>query len=38
MGHRRWLPRGHNFHRQRKAFNGYSEDEPAPQPLSSKRV
>ncbi|XP_073129709.1 uncharacterized protein [Henckelia pumila] len=37
-GHRRFLPANHLYRRQRKAFNGYQEFNPAPKPLSGDEV
>ncbi|XP_073132800.1 uncharacterized protein [Henckelia pumila] len=37
-GHRRFLPANHSYRRQRKAFNGYQEFNPAPKPLSGDEV
>ncbi|XP_073153400.1 uncharacterized protein [Henckelia pumila] len=37
-GHRRFLPANHPYRRQRKAFNGYQEFNPAPKPLSGDEV
>ncbi|XP_073153118.1 uncharacterized protein [Henckelia pumila] len=37
-GHRRFLPANHPYRRQRKAFNGDQEFNPAPKPLSGDEV
>ena len=37
-GHRRFLPATHPYRRQRKAFNGNQEFNPAPKPLSGDEV
>ncbi|XP_073132543.1 uncharacterized protein [Henckelia pumila] len=37
-GHRRFLPANNPYRRQRKAFNGYQEFNPAPKPLSGDEV
>ena len=38
MGHRRVLPEGHKFRRQKKAFNGKIEDRQPPNPLTGHEV
>ncbi|XP_073153088.1 uncharacterized protein [Henckelia pumila] len=37
-GHRRFLPRNHPYRRQKKAFNGKQEFNPAPKPLTGLEV
>lgn len=38
MGHRRWLPQGHPYRRQKKKFDGNTETEDAPETLSGSSV
>ncbi|XP_073153348.1 uncharacterized protein [Henckelia pumila] len=38
IGHRRFLPRNHPYRRQKKAFNGKQEFNPAPKPLTGLEV
>jgi hypothetical protein len=38
MGHRRWLPQGHSYRRQKKNFDGNKETEAAPKSLSGSSV
>ncbi len=38
MGHRRFLPEGHKFRRQKKAFNGKIENGQPPNPLTGHEV
>ncbi|KAL5583046.1 hypothetical protein UlMin_015488 [Ulmus minor] len=38
MGHRRFLPQAHHFHKQKKAFNGEAEHVSAPKLLSGAEV
>ena len=38
IGHRRWLPHGHEFNDQYKAFNNTIEREFAPKPLNSEGI
>ena len=38
MGHIRFLPQAHRFHKQNKAFNGEAEHVRAPKPLSGAEV
>ncbi|KAL6655769.1 hypothetical protein ACP70R_006595 [Stipagrostis hirtigluma subsp. patula] len=38
MGHRRWLPQGHAFRRQKRQFDGKEETEIAPQTMSGSSV
>lgn len=38
MGHRRFLPEGHKFQRQKRSFTGKIEDGQPPNPLTSHEV
>ena len=38
MGHRRWLPQGHSYRRQKKKFDGKKETEAAPKPMDGSSV
>ena len=38
MGHRRWLPQGHSYRRQKKKFDGNKETGAAPKPLTGSSV
>ena len=38
LGHRRWLPRDHRYQKQKKAFDGNSEERDPPRPLTSEQI